>query len=404
MSLIFGEPAPSRHPSLDRPRYVPRLGVRDRRLLRNAQGGLVGAPCVAMPLWIAMKHKAFAAEVREDYRLALAVDPEAHLAQEAEALRPVDYDCAALGLPTRFDLMSEELTLEAARSAAETTIDLENEAGATLFITHAPLAGGMACVGRKNSVRLAEQAIDYFEEEGLDAPLLHEPGDLEREIFVGISLKLETLRDPRERSLLVAAYAALGGHGFWVRVLGLSDRAKAHDAAAGAAFLFELQRVSERPVVLVGASNISVAFLAGKLAGVSFGIGENEYFSSPPVKGSGKRSLVVFSHPLLRNIAVPARGKRGKGADAFRALPCFCGEHPAKAPPTGSEKKPHTLACRVRQAAEITQGDFAESVELLEKWVAEAEARGHSLDYPLGLFEAWRAVTGEAVVSRARAA
>lgn len=403
VSLIIGEPAPRRHPSLDAPRYVPRLGPRDQSLLRK-WGGFVNAPAVAMPLWAALKHRNFAAEIRETFKLALAIDPEAHFAQEDEESRPSGYDPSMFGLPVGFHPHAYELTDAEADECARHTIDQANEVGATLFVTISHVCAGVRSLGRINDIRLAEAFLKYFRDEGIGERLLHDQDEIEREIFVGVTVDVETLVDPSERDLLVEAYARLRTDGYWVRILGLSDRAAPAAVAAASDFLFELQRRSALPVVLVGAGNISIAFLAAKLAAVSFGIGEHEYFASPPAKGNGKRSLVVLQPWLLRNIKVPKRGELGKGSRAFRTLPCFCDEHPSRLPPSGSEKKPHTLACRLRQAFEITQGDLDECLVRLERWIVRAESEAQRLGYPTTPFKSWREVPRAARASRARAA
>lgn len=356
-----------------------------------------------MPLWVALRNRAFATEIRSTQKLALAVDPEAHFAQEDKEMRPAGFDASVFGLPEQFDPLVDELSLEAAEACAKETLDHENEVGATLFITVSHLVGGLKTTGRENDIRIAQASVKYFRDEGLDEPPI-EGDDFEREIFIGLTVAADALMDATERAALAKAYAAVAGDGYWVRVLGLSDRTTPAAANAAADFLFELQRVSVRPVVLVGAGNISVAFLAAKLAGVSFGIGENEYFASPPAKGKGKRSLVVLHYRLLRNIKVPKRGVAGRGRDAFRSLPCFCGEHQSAEPPLGAEKKPHTLACRLRQAFEITQGDLDECLDRLESWVSRAEADAIKLGYQVGHFKCWREIPRAARAARARAA
>lgn len=291
---------------------------------------------------------------------AIVLDPACQFNQVAPERRPSGFDALDFAWRGRPYDPERSLTRAVARTYVESVLLAEAERGATILLPPAHHARGPGSIGRRNEITLQRVAADVFREESLRRP--SGPGGPERQLFANIVVHLRSLCDPMS-GFMLTEYRHLDADGYWVSVADLSEHSAPDDVAAAAEWLFQLQAVSRKPVVLVGAKNLHLAFLVSGLAGACLGLGRHEQVPWPRGPSRGARRPERVFHPrTLSNVAANAgeSERRSVAARAFEQFPCGCGQHHPAEVPSGEEKVGHTLLCRDAQARRGTQGSIAE--------------------------------------------
>lgn len=397
MSLILGEHPLELAPTLERDLYVPWLDRRDRSMLPQL-GPRPSLSVVAQSLADATLNPTIASAVRREWAIGLALDPQAYLVQVDPELRAQGFERLAFDLPLDFAPSLRPLDQEAARAYAVSTLDLEIEAQATLLITPSHIRRSPAeSLVTLNDVAIIREAANYFAEEALAEPAPADIWHRRRQLFAGLTLDLSILVDPQLRAQLVDQYAALPVQGFWVRISGLRDSASPRAVRGASDFVFELRGRSQKPVVIVGAGNLSLGLCAFGTS-ACFGIGWNEYFTFPPARQAAADgtdatgfTTVIYQPGLLRNVMTNGAA-RAKARRAFWMLRCACGNHEETTPPGSGERRPHTLACRLSQFGVLLGHDVPDRWPILERWVTDAEIAAARLGYAGSIYASWRAV------------
>ncbi|MEA2168284.1 MAG: hypothetical protein QOF76_1584 [Solirubrobacteraceae bacterium] len=233
---------------------------------------------------------------------------------------------------------------------AEAALDAQLSAGATLVLAPADQA---------------EAAIDAWGERQGWRPPPQRPDAPGRRLFATVSLG-----DP------VEIYAGLEVDGFWL------DAGAERSAGAVARLALELQRRSDRPVVVAGAGAAALALLASGVAAVG----------PPAVDGDA-----VFHPAILSSFPAGARYAAVRRR-LFAMRPCACGAHRAAEPPpdraaTLAHNRFHLQAEALEAAAMIPP--IAEARLLARAGRASTLRRELGLT-PLAAAAGWRAVAGVA--------
>jgi hypothetical protein len=215
---------------------------------------------------------------------------------------------------------------------------------------------------------------------------------VQRELYAAMIVRIDELSEAHG-TRLIQTYASLDVDGYWVRVANLSQDSPYTRVLEAAEFLFSLQAVSGRPVVLVGGGQLHLAFVASGIAGACIGIAENERFSYPaPAPRPGPRTLSAYHALLLRNFALNGR----YAAETFRQHECDCGHHEPGLPPSTRDVKAHTLTLRLRDTAELGAGSTVAREERLRRRVEHARVAASWLSQEPPKVRTWLAVAAGA--------
>jgi hypothetical protein len=284
----------------------------------------------------------------------------------------------ALELPFASSAYKTKSRLSAAESEAyvQAVLAAQAERGATIVLTPAHHVRRVGSNGRENDLDMAERSRAIFDEEQLVFPAPDDPWQLPRRLFAHILAPLDAITDSSGHELL-ARYAAADVDGYVVGLARFDERTPTDDVYAAAWWLGELQRRTGRPVVTQGSGNLHLAFGREGLAGACVRTDAAPRLPWPagPSNKPTKRVQRVFHPTALAEVSTdPPRDQTVSVADVlFRERPCDCGWHEPAEPPTGLERAPHTLACRLRLWREATGSDVAVAAD---EWSArEREAR-----------------------------
>jgi hypothetical protein len=403
MSLIPGEPPLVHAPSRGDPRLVPWLTRADVGYLNLFEFGPM-INMAATDLADAVRRCTLAQRIR-DLGLGLALHPQLHLLQLTSQEHQQHFaDAIALlsePLEESFDPTSELLDAEVAQPLAEHLIDLAVNALGTALLAGSFLLTEPSRAGLDNNLALLDASARYFHEEGLaDGADERVRFPRPRQLFATISLDRRVLRDDEFMRQLLEAYVAAAPslYGYWVQVANLGSTPRATDVRILSDFLYELERMTGKPVVPDRLGQLGLGYLAGGLS-YCIGTGAPEYFPFPPTvivkkdddEKSNGFSLVAYHAPSMRNFV--AQGKRaGRALKAFANAPCDCGFHEKAEPPRGNQaKKLHCFRCRVIQAAAVLAGTPAENVRAFLELVARGEEESRDIDGDLRIYAALRA-------------
>jgi hypothetical protein len=384
---------------------VPHLGLRDTSLLQEFDG-FVGGTTIAQTIVQQAGNRKTSVLARRTYRLGLVLDPATPLNQVSPAERPRAFEGLDFAFNGPWSSDSESLSADAEILYVSSVLNEQRQRGATVLVS-AYHFGGALGRARDADIRLAALASAHFAERGLASPPAGEEPAIERELYCGIALHVADLRDELARRTLVESYSGIGGFsGYWVKVAGLSEHVSASDAFNCSEFLFTLQLISQVPVVLVGAANLNIAFLASGLGGTCLGFTENENVYAPRRVNEGPRTRAAHMPELLRNIACSGSTDEAHNRTrrVFRELGCRCGHHPADSPPSGPQTKRHSLSRRMQDAFSETAGPVEHRELRFSNRVPAASALGEEFGYPPLRVTTWLAVAAAANHVRAMSA
>jgi hypothetical protein len=367
------------HPELERALFIPRLGFRQERLAPLlAQEGIT---MTVSPLYYMEHNPELALFAQPDVALGLALDPATHLRQVPYDRRAASFKKLPFGdSRATFDPDRSALSEKLYADLVTQPLGLARGRGATLFLCAYHLSGGVGSRGRSLDLRIAEDAIQHFQDEGMAEPPELALVPVRREIYVPIALTTQTLESPRERRRLVEAYVKLAADGFWVKVDGLSEKSRGSLIAAYGAFLALLRRESQRPVVGDGCGHLHVGVLVNEIS-TSVGLAESERFAMPSDRPRGDwsagRTRTCYHERFLRSFL----SDHVAASRAFATSPCLCGRHPCNDAPTGGAIDEHAAVVRAREAAAALEGD----IEARREWVMATAALACELAHDAGV-------------------
>jgi hypothetical protein len=366
------------HPEPTEPRFIPRLGHRQERL-----GRLLAAEGVTMtvsPLYYMDHNPELALFTGFAPPLGLALDPATHLRQlpymqRAPAFRKLSFGrCRA-----KFDPDHSRLTEQEYADLVTQPLNLARPRGATMLLTAYHLTGAVGSRGRTLDLRVAADAVGHFRDQRMDEPPELAAVPVRREIYVVIAVPGQVLESSRERRRLAAAYLELDADGFWVKIEGLSERARRSVIRASGSFLGLLHE-DGRPVVSDGCGHLHPALLANDIS-TSLGLAGSERFALPKRRDDWTvgRARTIYHEKYLRSFVAG-----GKCADrAFAESSCRCRRHPSHQAPTGRAIEEHAAIVRTREAADALDGEVEERREwvLANAAMASQLARDADVDF-----------------------
>jgi hypothetical protein len=380
LRLIPGAAPLESFPRWNERRLVARFGRYDEDLLDEFGG--IGTQLVSQALADAKADPRVVVKAHE-LQLAVVLDPETENNQLSRRLRQASFNALDCALKGRFDNDHGRPRLERLWEYAVRTLEEERSRGTDAFLAPTHVAGGLATQGRQTELELQRLAHRYYVNEDLQEPPPGEPRTLTRRFLASGTFRIETLCDGRERQRLIGAYRELPGDLFWIRVLGLSDRANAHEIACALEFLVGLHLASDRQVVVVGPGNLREPILASGLS-VASGFGTHEYLALPRERAqqsSGGFNFVAFHRALLRNVAPRETGDFAHRA--FAAFPCACGHHvPGLPPNNGLIRRRHSAHCRIQEWFELGLPSISDAEQEMERRIQIAERGGRTLKEP----------------------
>ncbi len=314
--------------------------------------------------------------------LGLALDPSTHLRQvdythRARAFRNLPFGSAR----ERFDPDHSTLSEHEYVDLVTAPIDLARARGATLQLTAYHLTGPVGSRGRTLDLQIAADAISHFRAQRMDEPPLLAAVPVRREIFATIAVRADLLESASERRRLAHAYLELGADGFWVKIDGLSERARRSLIRASGSF-FGLLRDDGRPVVSDGCGHLHVALLANEIS-TSVGLAESERFGVTKERSRDEwtsgRSRTIYHEKYLRSYRAGGEG----AIRAFAGSSCRCGRHPGEQAPKNRAIEEHAAVVRAREAADALDGEIGERREWLLANAAMASHLAHDagVDY-----------------------
>lgn len=380
-----------RHPATGSPPIlIPRFGQRDRSVFEAFAP--YGLQTIAQSIAQNAASRSIAARARL-MNLGLIVDPETHRNQLRRAQRTESFNRLEISFPRSWAPEQEHLSPGSRRRYLEATLNEQRGRGATVLIPPYHLVGGSGSSARALDLRFVRDAVDMFgayAEPDLVPALA---------LYAGVAVHVGLLLDPGECSWMIEAYSDLEVDGYWIKVDGLSPESSVPAIEAAGNFVFGLQRISGRPVILVGPGNLYLAFLASKLAATSIGVGQSERVRFTELPETFAPTHRVYHGTLLRNV-VPTRTPRSAAMAeaAFDQFPCDCGHHPPNAIPRGAGVPSHTLSVRVHEALALGRlADRQESEAELLRVVMRANDARRAIGYDLLDIDRWRAVSQAAV-------
>jgi hypothetical protein len=380
---VAGGGQPPRHPTVDgRVPLIVRLGLHDDRVLGHFDG--FGMPIVAHTILQNEAHRPLVRLARDTHGLAVLIDPENFLNQVDVSTRRKSFAEARYAARGVLDLRHNQLDAAQEIAYVRDTLAEQRERRATLLVSPYHFAGGPDCQGRQTDLRLARASTRLFRSLQWNEPPPGERFPMQRELYAGMAIGVQDLRAPLDRIWLEREYADLDVDGYFVRIAGLSESSSRFDATNCAEFLLGLWLASQRPVILGGGGNLSMALLAQGLPAVSLGLGEGERFIFPPQTGTRSQGRPVYHAGLMRSVnpksahvAASARAHR-----LFRKHACECGHHPSHRAPKGPERKLHTFSLRYRDATDFSSGSVGANAELLRTRLTTARTIALELGYP----------------------
>lgn len=352
------------HPRVDRAQFLPRLGQGQQALvpLLVARGVLT----VVAPLYY-LRHNPELSLLPAGRQMGSVLDPCTHARQKPLPDRAPGFRALPFGNdPEPYEPDRTRLTDEQLLRLGVEPLDAQRGRGGTLMLSTFHVAGAYGTRGRDIELVLARLGVEHFRRQRMEEPPAFAAVDTRREIYATIAVGLEDLSSPRSRQVLADAYLDLGADGIWVKILGFHERASLTDIRAASAFLSAL-REGGVPIVSCGPGQLHLALLADEIS-ASIGLGESERFTMPatwkPTDNAGKRrgrTRMAYHAKLHWSFRVGSEQAR----QAFAAVACDCGVHPARKPPTGLLVARHAAILRAEQAAEALSGEPEERREWL---------------------------------------
>jgi hypothetical protein len=382
MSSVPSAEHRGRHPRVEDPLFVVRLGYEQQRLINLLVDG--GVQMTASPLYYAAPNPQLALFAGAIHGLGLALDPCPHLRQLPLADRAPSFRALPFGSdPQPFDPEHDPITAAEFAALAITPLELQRDRGATLLLTSAHLAGPPGTRGRELDLRLARAGIAHFRTQRMDEPPELALNRIPREIYATIAIHIGALRSAAARAALCEAYLALPADGYWVKLAGFDERAARADIRAGGAFLAEL-RDGGRPVLCDQPGQLHLGLLADGLS-ATMGIAEGERFRFPTNWHHGAdadqpragRRRSAYHAKLLRSYLVGGEA----ATRAFAEAACACTHHAQRQPPDGHTVEAHAATVRCVQAREALDGELEDRRE----WLMAAAAMATEIAHDAGV-------------------
>lgn len=353
-------------------RFIPRLSMRDHRLLDEFLKG-----ALAKPLLQAKCDAQLVLDAHREPSRRVVLEPEAWRNQRPRAERHREFNAMGrLSLRGRLD----PATLRSAATSAlieytESFLLAEEGRGSDARLLPSHVAGGHAEARREGELRLAEVGVELVRTGGYAVR-----GEQPKPLLVGITLDATSLVSVGGAVALARSYAALGGDGYWVQLANFTEAAPKQRVSLAATFLFALEGLSARRVFAVDCKNLVWPLLAAGLWGACIGVGEREQFDGDKAASNERRPIKpTVVHPrLLRNFQVGS----AQAVDAFRTFPCECGVHlPEELPTEKPDIRRHALRIRLDMTRHATG---ARGVAAVRGWLTDASwaAADLGLDQP----------------------
>ncbi|MDW5597230.1 hypothetical protein VSS74_22980 [Conexibacter stalactiti] len=346
-----GPPSAPRHPRIEQRSLLLRGGTGSGLDLARLQRDVVGA--IELPLRQAATEQPLLTQVRRD-GLGIVLSGEAWRNQLDPAARGEAFGTLPYAQPAPLELERGPLSAAALADYAETYLDAQLAAGATLATTPAHLFERELGEGREQDLALARATIAAWRERQGWRPPPQRPDDPPRELYAGVAVRAAI--DPIPA--LIERYAALSVDGYWLTVFDGDDSAE--QLGAVTALALGLQEASGRPVVVAGAGPAQTALLASGLAAVC-----TDVHATPPQfpphdeANTGAGSVTAFAlpvfHPAILGELPPGVAFEEARTRLFATDPCRCGEHVAHEPPHGRRATvAHNAWCLAAEARDAT--------------------------------------------------
>jgi hypothetical protein len=285
------------------------------------------------------------------------------------------------------------------QALTEAFIEAQVAAEGTILTTPEYVSIDPLGVARQNGLALAADAIEHVKRRRLREPGPGTPHAQPRVLFATLAVQPSTLTEEAVRQL-VAAYSHLEVDGFivWAVKCGNSKR----QFLLMRQLAIELQKASQKPVVLGGLGQLWKLALASGVAAACFGHQRSQLAWPPeemkPPKPGEKpkgRGVAVYHQDILGGFMIGEPGAKHR-ASTFAASPCSCDHHAAaEAPATSSAALAHNASMTMVEARAAVAGTPIDAVtRMLARAASAARRRAH-----LGmgrLSPAWRITIAEA--------
>ncbi|HCG01750.1 MAG TPA: hypothetical protein DEV93_14560 [Chloroflexi bacterium] len=354
------------------PPLIPRLGLHDELLLTEFDG--FGMSMIGRTIAQAKADPGVARLARDRYGVEVLIDPDNWRNQLPVDDRTKGFQKASYALGSALDLHQRTLSTSEMNAYVRLTLEDLAEMQATIFVTPYHVGGGPECPIRSTDLRLARRAVNAFHALRLAEPRSVERYPVERRLFVGIAIRPADLLDPAARQMMVRLYCALGGTGYLVKIVGLSEDTPVAQVIAAADFVFSLHYRSRRDVILGGGKNLALSFVGAGLPASMLGIAEGEVFNV----GSGGRNQgakPIYHAALWRSVAATTEAARLRAEILFHKSPCDCGHHRARDFPANLHTlKLHTLTKRLHDFRAVADWGIGNAERRMISRIAEIDA------------------------------
>jgi hypothetical protein len=223
--------------------------------------------------------------------------------------------------------------------------------------------------------------VNAFHSLRLAEPRSDERFPVERRLFAGIAIRPGDLLDPAARQMLVHLYSAIGGSGYLVKIVGLSEASPLEHVVAAADFVFRLYIRTGRDVILGGGKNLALAFVAAGLPAALLGIAEGEVFG---VGSTGRKrgARPIYSSTLWRSVAASTVAATLRAEILFYKNPCDCGHHRPQDLPAGLHQlKLHTLTKRLHDFRSVAAWPQNEAGRRMDARMTEIDVAAANAGY-----------------------
>jgi hypothetical protein len=399
-----------RHPRIDQRSLVLWAGHRAGLDVYDLDRDVTGA--LALPLRRAVVQGALIARAREE-EMGIVLPGQAWMNQLPPDARAGGFAALPFAQPGAIDVEGQRMSPGALADYAESFLDAQLAAGATLVTTPAHVFEQELGHGREQDLALAQASIAAWNERQAWRPPPQHPDDPPRELHACIAVRGAHLgaeaasaaagpgADAAAR--LVDLYAELDVSGYWVVVFDASDSGA--ESAGLAELALGLQAASGRPVTVSGVASLHVALLASGVAATCTGVdGMRPSFPPRAIDGDEVVGIgVPVFHPAILG-SVPLGPEHDETRTwLFAAHPCRCGEHTPYEPPRGRRQTVHHNSwCLAAEARDATRLLPLLDERRLAGRIRRATAIRARLDLP-ALEPGWSAVASAAHALRAGA-
>lgn len=363
-----------RHPTVDRRSLVLWTGYRSGLDVSRLQRDVIGA--IAMPVKYAASDGATIASARAA-GFGIVLPGQAWLNQLPPDERGGHYSQLAYCQPARIDLETQVMSASACSNYAESFLDAQVAAGATLVTTPAHVFESELAHGRNQDIALAEASIVAWRARQGWRPPAQRPDDPPRELHACIAVRGRHLANATDG--LIQLYAALDVAGYWLVVFDCGDSGVQLGAAADLAL--GLQEITERPVTISGVASMHEAMLASGVAAACAGLhGMRPAF--PPASiavGDDTGIGIPVFHPAILGVIPLGAAFVTASTWLFATHPCRCGEHPAAEAPRGrTQTIRHNTWCLAEQTRDATRlAPVLDEARLISRIARADEIRAH---------------------------